>query len=53
MHPAFIKQMDLQTMPLTTLAVIAMSIARDIDDGEEDKRPLLEMIMKVFTTRWS
>ena len=35
---------DLKTLPFTTLSIFAMEVAKDIEDGEENKRDLLEKI---------
>lgn len=42
MTRAAIPKKDLRALPLHTLAAIALAAARDIDAGDEDKRPLLE-----------
>jgi hypothetical protein len=39
---------DLPTLPFTTLSVLAMQVSRDIDDGQDDKRLLLEEIFEAM-----
>jgi hypothetical protein len=39
---------DLASLPFETLSLLALAAARDIDGGAEDKRALLERIMRVI-----
>jgi len=48
MRAAAIPKRDLRSLPFFTLSVIAMAMARDIDDGDEDKRPLLEDVFEAI-----
>lgn len=45
---ATINRKDLRALPLHTLAAIAIAAARDVDAGDEDKRPLLETVFEAI-----
>jgi hypothetical protein len=37
---------DLKNLPFTTLSQLAIALARDIDNGDDDKREALALIWK-------
>lgn len=39
---------DLRLLPFTTLKMLALAVARDIDAGADDKRPLLETVFEAI-----
>ena len=52
MKRAVVSYRELASLPPTTLGVLAMAAARDIDHGE-DKRELLERIMSAIACGYS
>lgn len=45
-----IKIKDLKKEPLSVLEALALSVARDIDRGDRDLKPLLERIFDAIPT---
>lgn len=43
---------DLKLLPIPTLKQFAKAAARDIDNGEEDKRIILEKIFDALAKKW-
>lgn len=43
-----ITRKELKSLPILTLEKFATAAARDIDEGQDDKRPLLETIFKAL-----
>lgn len=48
MMRAAIRRGELSALPFPTLAAIAMAAARDVDAGDEDKRALVETVLKAI-----
>ena len=45
-----IKIKDLKKEPLSVLKALALSVARDIDNGQRDLQPVLERIFEAIPT---
>lgn len=43
-----ITRKELRSLPILTLEKFAMAAARDIDEGQDDKRPLLGDLLKAL-----
>ena len=46
--PAQLKYRDLKASNFGFLSAIVLKVAKDIDDGEEDKRPTLEALFGII-----
>lgn len=43
---------DLKLLPIPTLKKFALATARDIDEGDDDKRVILEKIFDALSKKW-